>query len=107
MKRSHHAQFDEAWYLQPSHLPAAKLLYDLGLEVDPEVDPDDLTTIPPVPWPPLPTCNPPSSKFLVPLSCIVTTLPLWEMFAAHPLMTAAAAQTHANDAVFHNAATAA
>jgi hypothetical protein len=31
VKASHHAQFDEAWYLQPSCPPAAKLLYDLGI----------------------------------------------------------------------------
>jgi hypothetical protein len=105
--RSHHAQFDEAWYLQPSRLPAAQLFYDLGLEVDPEVDPDDPTTISPVPWPPFLTCNPPSGKFLVPLSCVLTPLPLQETFTAHRPMTAAAARTHANDAVFHDAATAA
>ena len=34
VKRSHHAQFDEAWYLQPSRLPAAQILYDLGLEAN-------------------------------------------------------------------------
>jgi hypothetical protein len=108
VRRSHHTQFDEAWYLQPSCLPAAQLLYDLGLEVDPGVDPDDSTTISPVLWwPPLPTCNPPSGKFLVPLSCVLTPLSLREMFAAHRPMTAAAAQTHANDAVFHDATTAA
>ena len=37
VKSSHHAQFDEAWYLQPTRPPAAKLLYDLG--VLPEADP--------------------------------------------------------------------
>jgi hypothetical protein len=31
VKASHHTQFDEAWYLQPSHPPAAQLLYDLGI----------------------------------------------------------------------------
>ncbi len=88
------------------HPPAAQLLYNLGLEVDPEVDPDDSSTISPVPWPPLPTCNPPSGKFLVTLSCVLTLLPLQATFAVHCPMTAAAAQTHANDTVFHNAATA-
>ena len=34
VKRSHHAQFDEAWYLQPTRPPAAQLLYDLGIEPD-------------------------------------------------------------------------
>ena len=27
VKRSHHAQFNEAWYLQPVRPPAAQLLY--------------------------------------------------------------------------------
>ncbi len=31
VKQSHHAGFDEAWYLQPAHPPAAQLLYDLAL----------------------------------------------------------------------------
>ena len=34
VKRSHHAMFDEAWYLQPNQPPAAQLLYDLGVEPD-------------------------------------------------------------------------
>jgi hypothetical protein len=34
VKRSHHTKFDEAWYLQPSRLPAAQLMYDLGLKAD-------------------------------------------------------------------------
>ncbi len=29
-----HAVFDEAWYMQPHRLPAAQLLFDLGLEPD-------------------------------------------------------------------------
>ncbi len=35
IKQSHHAQFDEAWYLQPSRPPVAQLLYDIGIEPDP------------------------------------------------------------------------
>ena len=31
VKSSHHAQFDEAWYLQSTRPPAAQLLYDLGI----------------------------------------------------------------------------
>ena len=31
VKSSHHATFDEAWYLQPSRPPTAQLLYDLGI----------------------------------------------------------------------------
>jgi uncharacterized metal-binding protein YceD (DUF177 family) len=34
VKTSHHAQFDEAWYLQHECPPGPQLLYDLGLEVD-------------------------------------------------------------------------
>jgi hypothetical protein len=37
VKSSHHAEFGEAWYLQPTRPPAAQLLYDLG--VLPETDP--------------------------------------------------------------------
>ncbi len=34
VKETHHATFDEAWYMQPSQPPAAQLLYNLGLEAD-------------------------------------------------------------------------
>ena len=44
VKSSHHAVFDEAWYMQPKRPPAAQLLYDLGLEAEDcmvsEVGPD-------------------------------------------------------------------
>jgi hypothetical protein len=55
VKISHHAQFNKAWYLQPSHPPAAQLLYDLGLENN-EVDEIATDGISPgllVPWPPI------------------------------------------------------
>ena len=61
VKCSHHAQFDEAWYLQPSRPPAAQLLYDLGLEADDEPPSSDdneegnVITLIPAPWPPLPS----------------------------------------------------
>ena len=53
VKRSHHATFDEAWYLQPSRPPAAQLLYDLGLEAEtipvsetgPDVVPLDVSSV--------------------------------------------------------------
>ncbi len=74
VKQSHHATFDEAWYLQPARPPAAQLLYDLGLEAD-EVDislsdsspivvplPVCPSTTTPVPWPPMYTQNIKSSK---------------------------------------------
>jgi hypothetical protein len=34
VKQSHHAQFDEAWYLQYSRPPAAQLMFDLGVSDD-------------------------------------------------------------------------
>jgi hypothetical protein len=34
IKTSHHAQFDETWYLQHKQPLGSQLLYDLGLEVD-------------------------------------------------------------------------
>jgi hypothetical protein len=55
VKTSHHAQFDEAWYLQPSRPPAAQLLYDLGLEFEGNADDlniDHKSTLQiPVPYP--------------------------------------------------------
>ena len=70
VKSSHHAQFNEAWYLQPTCPPAAQLLYDLGIV--PEADLLDDTSLSHVPWPPLaPTLEvvtkwyaPPISKHL-------------------------------------------
>jgi hypothetical protein len=55
VKTSHHATFNEAWYLQPTRPPAAQLLYNLGLEADntptiPEQPPAPTTT---APWPPM------------------------------------------------------
>jgi hypothetical protein len=83
----------------------AQLLYDLGLEVDPEVDPEELLPTTSVPWPPLPTCTPPSGKFLdVPLPCLTTPLPLQEMLAAHRPMTATAAGTFVTDKIFQGKA---
>jgi hypothetical protein len=51
MKSSHHAQFDEAWYLQGSKLLAAQLLYDLGVEADDDPISDSNPTITTVPAP--------------------------------------------------------
>lgn len=54
VKVSHHAVFDEAWYLQPSRPPMAQLLYDMGMESETET-----TMAPPsqprqqAPWPPI------------------------------------------------------
>ena len=52
IKTSHHAIFDEAWYLQPLRPPAAQLLFDMGMEVE-----EDSSKAPPskpiteAPWP--------------------------------------------------------
>ena len=109
MKRSHHAIFDEAWYLPLSQPPATQLLYDLGLEMDTEEAPTDLVPTPSVLWPPLPTCNPQCRKFLdVSLPCLTTPLPLRETLAAYQPMTAAAARTFVNNQIHQdNAAIAA
>ncbi len=103
VKRSHHAQFDEAWYLQPHRPPAAQLLYDLGLEADDDlhiweddwqsgttsVD-DNVISLLPAPWPPLPSANLSASKWCVPCSCRNTPLPLRETVIARPIIAAAA-----------------
>lgn len=68
VKSSHHAKFDEAWYLHSPRPPAAQLLYDLGVlpEDNPMVDasydidsscldyvtPGSISIVT-VPWPPL------------------------------------------------------
>jgi hypothetical protein len=92
VKRSHHARFDEAWYLQPARPPAAQLLYDLGIE------PDDATysgtgrlsdavyndirlpgTVEPieVPWPPLaPGIDIATKHWCLPSVCKTLHLPL-------------------------------
>jgi len=80
VKSSHHAQFDEAWYLQPKRPPAAQLLYDLG--VLPEAEPweDDSSSHAPdnapvhkgslssntIPWPPSAPHNVADSKWYAP-----------------------------------------
>jgi hypothetical protein len=102
VKRSHHATFDEAWYLQPSRPPAAQLLYDLGLEVEtipvsetgPDVVPLPVSGVPPesgpVPWPP--TFDPSKSapKWEVPSRPCMLPLPLWETAIPRPIAAAAA-----------------
>lgn len=54
VKNSHHATFDEAWYLFDTRPPAAQLLYDLG-KVNEEIDitPPEMqqpAPIPPIDW---------------------------------------------------------
>jgi hypothetical protein len=112
VKRSHHAIFDEAWYLQPSRPPAAQLLYDLGLEAEtipvsetgPNVVPLPVSGVPPesapVPWPP--TLDPSKSapKWDIPSRPRILPLPLRETDIPRPIAAAAArVQTMASDAV--------
>jgi hypothetical protein len=104
---SHHAQFDEAWYLQSTRPPAAQLLYDLGILPEDD-DPSDVKssshdaigmtvtpsgTIAPVtvPWPPL---APPSNfvkKWYAPTSSRHVHLPLRTLSDASPRPTRARA----------------
>ena len=104
VKQSHHATFDEAWYLQPACPPASQLLYDLGLEAD------KVATLPsgtvgaplltsgsggpsktaPVPWPPLFAKGTMLSKWDVPAHPRMLQPPLWETALPRPIAAAAA-----------------
>ena len=92
VKSSHHAVFNEAWYMQPHRPPAAQLLYDLGLEAEDcmvlEVGSDVSLTH---------TLYPPSlpmmeakSKWEVPVRSLQLLLPLQCMALPSPLTVAAA-----------------
>jgi hypothetical protein len=92
LKSSHHAIFDEAWYLQPRRPPFAQMLYDVGLELDTELV---LPTSASVPLPPLPlmATNKPSS-----LQKATTILPLPLRVSTPPsVYTAAAAKSTLGD----------
>ncbi len=88
VKRCHHAQFDEAWYLQNTRPPAAQLLYNIGIAPDPaSYSEAGVVTLPivsdyhpvgsvdkiKVPWPPMP---PSVTAKPVPDMCIGLPLPL-------------------------------
>jgi len=102
VKQSHHATFDEAWYLQPSRPPAAQLLYDLGLEVDDVeislTDSESDGLLPPVcpsasdqvPWPPFLAQGTKNSKWDVPSHSRMLPLPLHEIALPCPLIATAA-----------------
>jgi hypothetical protein len=116
VKTSHHATFDEAWYLQPTRLPAAQLLYDMGLKHEDDTHGDGATTqdgIPDVPlpftvtptrfnaapYPPSPLPAPDGltqfKKYTALHPCQLTPLPLRET-ALPQHRTAAAAQLSTN-----------
>jgi hypothetical protein len=90
VKRSHHAQFDKAWYLQSSWPPAAQLLYDIGIKPNPEyylevgivvplvLEMESIVT-PQVPWPLMLPKDKFLSKWLVPNKCTNLPLPLGTM----------------------------
>ncbi len=94
IKTSHHATFDEAWYLQPTRPPAAQLLYDLGLEYDNDANsdlpPNHGVTLAPAPWPPMQFPHKDLGPLKVPTACLRLPLPLRET-AIHCPHTAAAA----------------
>ena len=102
VKQSHHATFDEAWYLQPACPPAAQLLYDLGLKADDvEISLGDLESdglLPPVcpsasdqvPWPPFLAQGTRTSKWDVPSHSRMLPLPLRETALPCPLIVTAA-----------------
>ncbi len=101
VKSSHHAEFDEAWYLQPTRPPAAQLLYDLG--VLPETDPvkegtpahdadnatvrDDLTSSGAVLWPPMAPFDKGNTKWSAPPMSPHLHLPLRTLTVEAPRPT--------------------
>jgi hypothetical protein len=109
VKASHHAQFDEAWYLQPSCPPAAQLLYDLGIlpecdtplesAAESEIVTSDFQTPGSIekvliPWPPITSVDKGDSKWIAPDWSTLHHLPLRTL--THDLnrpITAKAART--------------
>ena len=86
VKSSHHAVFDEAWYLQPKRPPAAQLLYDLGITAPDSIDDNQLTVdAQPTPtptqavsWPPQPPACVSKDKWSPPPQATMQPLPLQE-----------------------------
>ncbi|KAL9185818.1 hypothetical protein ACHAXT_003595 [Thalassiosira profunda] len=82
VKTSHHAVFDEAWYLQPSRPPAAQLLYDLGLANDdafacPPASPEtELASYPPLPAMASPLPKLPAKAMMCPFPLRLTEMPM-------------------------------
>jgi hypothetical protein len=87
IKTSHHAVFDEAWYLQPSRPPFAQMLYEVGLEPNHEpITPSSVY----VPDPPLPVLSLPKPPKLPKFATLIP-LPLR---ASSPPQTYAATAAH-------------
>jgi hypothetical protein len=76
VKSSHHAIFDEAWYLQKRRPPFAQMLYDVGFEPDEElVLPTSIPTKLP-PFPPIASTEPtalPKQTTTIPLPLRLST----------------------------------
>ncbi len=85
VKTSHHADFDEACYLQPHRPPAAQPLYNLGLEYEDDGNTDKLQeqTASPTdlkaPWPPCLPLPLSKGKWNPPTECYIAPLTLWEL----------------------------
>jgi hypothetical protein len=91
VKTSHHAVFDEAWYLQPSRPPAAQLLFDMGMEPDIEDMEDDNEQCECATYPPLPHKAPhklPTKAVIYPIPLRLSPQP------SFPIYAASAAKTH-------------
>lgn len=87
VKTSHHAVFDEAWYLQSSRPPAAQLLYDMGMEPDIDQIEDELDTQEAAPYPPIPLHAPhklPTKAVIYPIPLRVSPQPSFPVYAASP-----------------------
>ncbi len=117
VKCSHHAQFDESWYLQPTCPPAPRLLYDLGVthEETEETEPSPVSEVISdyctpgtvekviIPWPPIASNGVSKSKWDPPMSSLHIHLPLCALTEELPRpITACTAQaksmTHKNTA---------
>ncbi len=99
VKTSHHAQFDEAWYLQTTWPPAAQLQFDLSIEEDVDTTPNPPQYSEPLqldaPYPPMPTPKSDDNPWTIPAKCKLLPLPLQHL-ATPPIrqtLTAAAART--------------
>ncbi len=117
VKTSHHAQFDEAWYLQPSHPPAAQLLYDLGIILDNMTSPTNTTpsstthagshtspvSPPSPPWPPLVTKDDTNAWWAAPMGSWTLHLPLRSVLDDYP-WTYPARAARVNPNTSHNLA---
>jgi hypothetical protein len=102
VKQSHHATFDEVWYLQPACPPATQLLYDLGLEADdvatlpsgnvdePLMMPCETSLLASVPLPPSMAQGTKTFKWYVPAQSQMLLLPPQETAFPWPIVAAAA-----------------